>query len=352
MGISILFARGLIGEVVRRGFDAKSVLEDSGIHPERLDDVRDMLSLTETARLVDRAVTLTSDPALGLTAGASAPDHAVQVFGHLILAQGTIREAFATLSRYGTLLSDGTTWTLLERDDYAMWSCSTLLREGALIRLLMDYTFAFTANIGRHFFPPGERLRAVHFQHPAPSYAERYTEVFHCPVLFEQEHNATVFSRVLLDRRKLHADATVDGLLRETADRLLQERSHHRSLTDAVRVLLRNERELPSLDMRQVARLLRLSVHSLRRKLSAEGTSFSILLDEARCQIARQHLTRPGTTIQQTAEVLGFSETSAFFRAFKRWTGQTPTEFRRRSVMPAAASGASSSMLGDGGEAH
>jgi AraC-like DNA-binding protein len=334
MSVTILFARGLVFELVRRDLHPGELLRRSGIDDARLNDLRDTLSLEETARIVDNAVALTGDPGVGLAAGSHTPEHTLQLFGHLILAQSTLRDVFAALTRYGQLLADGTTWSLREQGDQAMFCCSTVLPDCDLTRVLMDYTLAFSCTIGRHFFRRDERLRAVHFRHAAPSYAERYVSVFACPVHFSQPNNATLFDRALMDRPKLHADPAVATIMRESAERMLRERTQSRSLTDCVRSLLRYERDLATVDVRRFSRGLKMSVHTLRRRLSAEGTSFSSLLDEARRNLACQELERHDTTIQQTAELLGFSEASAFFRAFKRWTGQTPNAYRRRALAP------------------
>ena len=332
MSITILFARGLVFEVVARDLDGSELLRRSRIDEARLADLRDTLNLEETSRIVNNAIEMTGDEGLGLSAGSHTPEHTLQLFGHLILAQSTLRDVFAALTRYGELLADGTTWSLREQGDEAMFCCSTVLPDCDLTRVLMDYTLAFGCNIGRHFFRRNERLRAVHFRHAPPSYAERYESVFMSPVRFSQAQNATVFARELMDRPKMHADPAVATILRDSAERMLRERTQSRSLADCVRSLLRYERDLSAVDARRFSRGLKMSVHTLRRRLSAEGTSFSSLLDEARRDLACQELERHDATIQQTAELLGFSEASAFFRAFKRWTGQTPNAYRRRFV--------------------
>jgi AraC-like DNA-binding protein len=331
MSISVIVARGLVAEVENRGLDPRELLERSHIEATRLADLRATLSVEEADLLTRNAMEMTEDPGLGLSIGIHAPASMLQVIGHLLLAQSTIREAFAALRRYSSLLADGPIWGLIERDEVAMFTYEPPVQLGDSTRCGVDYTLAMTARVGQHFSPYGSSLKEVHLQHPAPIYAQRYQEVFMCPVRFEMPTNALVFPREYIDRLQPHADGTVRAVLNETAERLLQERAQSRSVADRVRTLLRYERDLREIHVDRIARQLGISGRSLRRRLGAEGTPLTMLVDEARCRTACHELRRSDTTIKATAELLGFSEPSAFHRAFKRWTGRTPTEYARLS---------------------
>jgi AraC-like DNA-binding protein len=103
-----------------------------------------------------------------------------------------------------------------------------------------------------------------------------------------------------------------------------QEHRYTRQVVQAITNQLKGE--LPSIDA--IAHILAMSVRQLQRELQAEGTSFQKLLDETRKQLALRYLKHPHTPIHDVAFMLGFSEPSAFHRAFKRWTGQTPRTYR------------------------
>jgi AraC-like DNA-binding protein len=168
----------------------------------------------------------------------------------------------------------------------------------------------------------------VWFQHAEPDYAADCERLFDCSVRFRQASNGVLFPREALEREHLHADPALHTLLLGFADNLEAEIEGETTLHERVRIALRYETDLAKVDSEKLARRWGLSRRALRRRLTSEGSSLSALLDEARLQRAVRELKRPECKIRDLAEDLGYSETSAFHRAFKRWTRRTPTEFR------------------------
>jgi AraC-like DNA-binding protein len=292
--------------------------------------MREYIRFEELERVVEIAVEQTNDPGLGLAVGANAPETTLQLVGHLMRSQRTMRQAWAAWSRYSVLLADAWRYHLLETAEHAHFIFEPPLVH-RFTRFFVDLTLAMSVRMGFHFALDTGELREVHLRHAAPSYAARYHELFNCQVRFDQEHNAAVFGRELLDRPQLHADEAVRAALQETVERLFRERNYGSPLSERVRSLLEAPDDFLTMDPEKVARRLGVSRRTLRRRLATEGTSMPALLDEARCRLACRALKLPGTSVKEVAEFLQFSEPSAFRRAFKRWTGCTPVEYTRLS---------------------
>jgi AraC-like DNA-binding protein len=329
MGVSVVMIRAVIGDLKGLGVDPGPILAEAGLPMQALADVRAEVPGGVLERLVCRAYAVTHDPALGLRIGARAPESALQMVGPLMLACGTLREAITQFQRYASLFGSGARWQLVEQGELARFVFAMGFRTPEAARFAAEYVAALTIRVGTHFHESSAaRATEVHFAHPAPSYAALYTEVFRCPVHFDAGENALVFPRARLDLVQPHADSTLRDMLREGAERLLLARDD-RNTVEHVRTLLRYQSDLSSVDSARIASGLGLSKRVLRRRLAEAGTSVTELLDEARARMAYQALAHGSCNIKELAEQLGFSQPSAFHRAFKRWSGVTPAHYAK-----------------------
>ncbi|HEX6244617.1 MAG TPA: AraC family transcriptional regulator [Polyangiales bacterium] len=326
MYVSTLFVRILLTELRRRAWAGTQLIEEGLIDPEMLSARQDTISPDLWSKLLLRVVEMTRDPGFGLSFGQSASPSMLHTLGPLIGACSTLRESIAAVQRYQPLLSANTTWALEEHRDVARLYCRDALEDPSARRTSVEATLAFAYGIGRELVAVGSD--EVWFEHAAPDYAQRYGRAFRCPVRFGQPRNALVFSRRLLDLRLPHGDLALREVLEAHAAALLDERGGQR-MSSRVRALLRAEANLCHVSGSYVAARLKTKTRTLRRLLAAEQMTLSGLVTEAQADIAKRALSAKAVSIKEVAHDLGYSEASAFHRAFKRWTGMTPVEFVR-----------------------
>lgn len=338
MFISAAMARAVVVEVERRGHGTEALLRAAGLERDPTADSTEGLRWSVFERVIRAATALTQDQALGLAVGQHTSTTALHALGLALMSSLTVRDAFAHLCRYGALVAEGIAWSLEEDEDSAVFGYACSRAEEASegddsARFAAELAITLTARIARELVAEA-RPEQILLQCARPSYAARYEEVFGCPIHFLQTRNALVMPRGVLDRTQPHADARVSSMMCELAESRLQEATRAGSLTERVRRALRYQRSLASIDFDKLAARWELNRGMLYRRLANEGSSVAKLVDDARCMRALDELRDPQREVKCIAEELGYSEISAFHRAFKRWTGTTASAYRKTLSLP------------------
>jgi AraC-like DNA-binding protein len=329
---SMILVRALAAAMRKRGFEPGALFEGTGLQDSLLADGNARISLEDWRKLTRRAIALTGDTGLGLSIGGNTSDHMLQIVVQLAVACGTLREAVRMVERYRVLLGNTMLFDLIEEGDLAYFVCTSLMPDQQAPEFDPEMILSLIYRVALRFARlDSDDAREVWFAYPAPPHAARYSEVFRCPVRFGRPRSAILLDRQYLDQAQPYADTHMLDVLREAAERMLVE---HRapSLPDQVRALLRSESDLRKMDAGRIAKMLRLHPRTFRRQLIAANAPWSEILDETRRRIACDELSRNDVSIREVAERLGFSEPSAFTRAFKRWTGKTPAKYSRAAA--------------------
>ncbi|MFM2419377.1 MAG: hypothetical protein RL385_4100 [Pseudomonadota bacterium] len=335
--VSFGIVRAVLGELRRRQRDLDGVLLPTGLREAELClPQMPFIPLSVAHQCITAGQSRCNDPTLALVLGAQAAYAPASVLAPLIASCSTLREAISELQRYEALLASSVHFGFAETHSAAKLSLTFLAdppQTGATT-FLRDYIIAALLSIGRQFSPT-RSLQGVRvsFRERAPSHAPRIVALLGCELAFLAEDDAISFPARSLDRPQSHADCAMRKAYRELAEAQLRLCSDSRPTVERLRRFLSFQGNFSAIDARFLARTLGISTRSLRRKLEEESTTVRQLLDEARRRAALQDLKHNASVIKEVSERLGFSDTTAFHRAFRRWTGHTPAQYKRMSAL-------------------
>jgi AraC-like DNA-binding protein len=311
------------------GFDPGPLLAASGIDAALLDDPDALVPMTVGIDLFARAEAATGDACIGLHVAEHADLRSIDVHFYAMLASATLKDAYQRLSRYQRLITD------TSRVEFIARPGGSVLRHAlpgglAVPRHSAEFIVAAWLRTGRFAAGSDWNPDEVRFAHHAPSDVGEHSRFFRAPIRFATGENALVIPDGVLDLPCRGADPVLASLVDRHADDRIRSHPASASVSDRVRSALEELFGSGEPSAAGVAARLRMSLRTLNRSLASEGTTYRALLDQLRHELAARHLANPHTSIAEVAFRLGFSDLSAFHRAFKRWTGRTPTEFRRR----------------------
>jgi AraC-like DNA-binding protein len=331
MTVSAPFVRVLVELVEESGVSGDEFFRRSGFDAERLAECTERFDLNEFERLEAIAVELTKNEALALHFAERASEPAFGLVGHLISHAPTLREAIALSARFGSILCGEFRLTLQEKVDVASLRYDFKRSSPRHDRMRAEFAMTGFLRLLRLFAGPRAAARTVFFEHAAPPHRREYQRVFGGSERFSQPFTGVEFDREWLDRKQLHQHAALYYLLRAEAERTLEQIEDGGGTADRLRqyLCLRPPAQMPS--MESAAGALGMSVRSLRRRLSDDGASYRGLVQGIQEDAAIHALKNPERSLQDAANAAGFADPAAFQRAFKRWTGMTPTEFRQPS---------------------
>lgn len=328
--VSIQVVYGLVEAAHKiAGVPRLQLLRAAQLQPEQIRGADARIPRSVVLRLCDHALELSRDPALGLHWSERVSEGSFVPISSIIPQAQTLRHAFAAAAQFNRLLSDEASYQLIEQDKSAILRRVEVFGASPRVeRFTAEMMVAGIFRIISHFGVEARAVR-VNFQYVAPPYAHEYERVFKQRPHFGEPFTGVVFDRALLDFPAPQRDPEVHDALAALAERRLWRITEQTPYALRVRetLLLRWQSD-KSQAMHQVARSLGLSARTLRRRLADEGVSYNAVLGEALATVAKNLLHDRRRTIEDVASEMGFSDASTFHRAFKRWTGLTPSSYR------------------------
>lgn len=305
------------------------VMDFSKVNKSILSSPDNRLSGLEVQKIIKSAESLTKDRYIGLHQGQQLSKGFSNILGYVLMNCSDLNECWTKYCRYEKLIDSTSTsgFNLLENKA----SFSNITLDPSLKDNIQFSDFKLSGMLSYIKLLCGKNIQLieVHFTHSKPKNICEYEQVFQSNILFEKSSNALIFNSNLLSMPILEPNKSLLHLFEKNANNAIEELSANAYYTTKVTKLI-NEELLKSnlISIDSIAKKLSLSVRSLQLYLHKENTSYAELLKDTRKNTAINYLANPNIPIAEIAYLLGFSEVSAFHRAFKNWTGLTPAKFR------------------------
>lgn len=312
------------------GVDANALMASVGVDASLLSDPDARIALALEERLWDRAAALTGDEGFGLHAAERLRPGAFDVLDYAVRTAPDLRAALERLARYNRLMHDLAQFALIPVDGGLRLEHRFGAPGLSPCRQASEFTLAALVVVAGQMSGQPVLPRAVEFAHPAPATTEPHRRLFGREPRFAAPVSALTLDDEVLQRPVPTADPGLSRIVTQHAERWLAEHpAAPESLIARIRRLLGESMAEGPLSLRDVAQCLQLSERSLQRRLEAEGARFAELAEAVRRDLAFRYVADPRLALGEAAYLLGFSEPSAFHRAFKRWSGTTPAAARR-----------------------
>jgi AraC-like DNA-binding protein len=296
------------------------------------------ISNRQAWRMIRRALRLTGRADLGLELGIRENLSRFGLPGFAMRAARTFSHAAWIAERYQNQTGGISSMRLEYDEDHAAAIVDSNFQDESVLPFVVEEFFASALAITRLLVGDHFHLQTLEVAYPAPAHAERYRQMFACPVHFGSSRNRAQIERSWLDVPIATHSAAMVAELGVLLEKEAEAKALPARFTAAVEQLLLRPGNV-RLSINQVAGALQLSTRTLRRRLSEEGAAFRALSEHIRVQTAQRLLREQGMTVAAAAERLGFSDARAFRRAFKRWQGEVAGKMRQPNPAPIRGTG-------------
>lgn len=330
--LSGYITRSVVQFAADQGVDMATLYAATGLDPMILTLPDERISRSLHSAVWREVIKQTHCESLGLHLGAAFSLANYGIAGYVLLNCQTLQEVFEKFCRYSCLFCQGTLSRLSISDGIAFFDYDYLADAASedcfSDRYDTEKIFAATMTAVKALTGKSLQPVAVWFRHQPPADLSEYDRFFQTDLKFAMPINRIIFDAACLDWSVLSSNANLLPLFEQQAEEMLEQLHRDDRWTQKVTaaILQQLKGELPAID--KIAAELAMSTRQLQRELKAEGTSFQKLLDLIRQELALRYLKDPTIPIHDIAFLLGFSEPSAFNRAFKRWSGKTPSSYR------------------------
>jgi AraC-like DNA-binding protein len=313
------------------GLDPQQFMDELGIRPETLRDVRARIPASLADIAFTKAAARIADPAFALRAGECWHPSNLGTMGFAWLSSRTLHTGLKRLERFSRIIGNDFTYHLSEEPAGVRFVHNHGRGDDPIGHPMTDFTLAILLTMCRTNF--GQQLNAteLHLRRPSPANPAPWQEFFGCEVHFAAAEDSFLLDREAVDKPLLSANIP----LANTFDSILAEQMASFTDSDLIsrsKAFLLRELTSGTPSAQELASALGMSQRSFQRKLSELSLTYQKVLDDIRHELARRYLDDPSKSVTEIAFLLGFSEQSAFTRAFRHWSGMSPSVYRGERI--------------------
>lgn len=331
---SAIWATQIVASLKASGFGMPAITTGLSVQRRHLRDPEAKIPFADHVALLQRAADLTGDPCYGFRMGQTRDFRDAGLLAYLGISSKNLGDAIRNMIRYHTVFSDAVSADWLDEEDGCrlVWRFSGVDHGAA--RQAVEFSLANFINALRRLSRREIRPRRLCFVHARNSYIEDFRRYFGCPVDFAAAETAVELGADALETPIPTSDHRLLKILQGYSEEILARNAKHGpTLVEKTTRLITERLTRGDATIDLIARELGMSTRTLNRRLKEHSLTFAKILDDLRRQLAEKYLKETDISLAQISFLLGYSETSSFNHAVKRWTGKTPLGVRR----PAAA---------------
>jgi len=321
-------------EATRQGVNPRELIRGTGFSFKDLNNSGTLKSYDQNLALISNALKLCPLPGLGLRIGRNETPTQWGILGYAAMCCKTVRDMMAMLIKYHRIAASLAEFHFREDDQLAHLEVRPPRAVHDVLQFVVEEHFSSIMSVARLLTDrPNLRPVEVNLSYAKPGYAGMYREIFGCPAQFNRHSNTLVFDKKFLKTPIRYSNSLSSQMAESICEMQLRRQYIEHDLEHRVRYLLLEHADAFP-DAEDIAEILHMTSRTLRNRLRAQGTSFQAILDDLRHRLAVDYLSKSEFALADICGLIGFNDVSNFRRAFKRWTGTSPSEFRSASVVP------------------
>ena len=314
--------------IERRGGDSKAIFEAAQIELKDVAAVHSLIRLDQLTHLFELAAIGTKCPHLALEVASYLDLTKWGAFGYAIINSPAIGEALANMCAFFGALQTGANINFVTDSDSFGIEYSISHPAVRYKRQDAEHFISSIKGLVQRLRARNTHPVAVYFEHEALSPLATYKNYLGVKPHFNMHTNSILFPKWLENTPVINADAHLFLVLKRHVQELQQDLPPEGSLADSIKYRIRHLLPTGECSLGKIAQDLGIEMRTLQRRLNQSELSYRQLLDDARAELAIRHLKSPSMTLKEISYLTGFGEVSAFLKAFKKWTGQTPGQYR------------------------